>query len=78
MRNHGLFSKAARALDIAGWSRDAKTDVEVFRIVDVEGLTPLLDVLTDPPETRGGQAAPAANVPAIQPPLAIAGPTGTI
>ena len=52
IRNHGLFSKAERALDIAGWSERAKSDVEVFRIIDVEGLTPLLDVLTDPPARR--------------------------
>ncbi len=77
MRNHGLFSKASRALDIAGWSRDAKRDVEVFRIVDKEGLTPLLDVLTDPPEVRGGAATVAS--PAVEPqkPLAITGPPAT-
>jgi hypothetical protein len=75
IRNHGLFSKAERALSIAGWSERAKSDVEVFRLADVEGLTPLLDVLTDPP---GKQALPAAE-PEIttqpKPPLAIAGPS---
>ncbi|MBO0755203.1 MAG: hypothetical protein J2P54_05050 [Bradyrhizobiaceae bacterium] len=45
VRNHGLLSKAARALDIAGWSDKAQKDVEVFRLVDSEGLTPLLAVL---------------------------------
>lgn len=45
VRNHGLLSKAERALDIAGWSVKAKSDVEVFRLVDTEGLTPLLTVL---------------------------------
>jgi hypothetical protein len=45
VRNHGLLSKAERALDIAGWSPKAKSDVEVFRLVDTEGLTPLLTVL---------------------------------
>ena len=57
IRNHGLFSKAERALSIAGWSERAKSDVEVFRIVDVEGLTPLLDVLTDPPGIRRDNVA---------------------
>ena len=71
IRNHGLFSKAERALSIAGWSERAKSDVEVFRIVDVEGLTPLLDVLTDPPGKR--REAPAAEEPAAKP-LAIAPP----
>ena len=42
LRNHGLLSKAQRALDIAGWSVAAQRDVEVFRLVDCDGLTPLL------------------------------------
>ena len=45
IRNHGLLSKAQRALDIAGWSAAAQKDVEIFRLVDTEGLTPLLAVL---------------------------------
>jgi len=47
LRNHGLFSKAERALSIAGWSEDARRDIEIFPIVDVEGLTPLLMVLNE-------------------------------
>lgn len=47
LRNHGLFSKAERALSIAGWSAKARRDLEVFPIVDVEGLTPLLMVLNE-------------------------------
>ncbi|MEQ1695212.1 MAG: hypothetical protein ABL901_05150 [Hyphomicrobiaceae bacterium] len=47
MRNHGLLSKAQRTLDIAGWSAQAQTDVEIFRLVDTEGLTPLLSVLNE-------------------------------
>jgi hypothetical protein len=47
VRNHGLFSKAERALSIAGWSEDARRDIEIFPIVDVEGLTPLLMVLNE-------------------------------
>jgi len=53
LRNHGLFSKAERALQIAGWSERARSDIEIFRLVDTEGLTPLLMVLNagDPPRT---------------------------
>lgn len=47
LRNHGLFSKAEQALRIAGWSDQARRDVEIFRIVDVDGLTPLLMVLNE-------------------------------
>ena len=47
IRNHGLFSKAERALEIAGWSQRARDDIEIFRLVDAEGLTPLLMVLND-------------------------------
>jgi hypothetical protein len=47
LRNHGLFSKAERALTIAGWSEGARRDVEVYRLVNTEGLTPILDVLND-------------------------------
>ena len=45
IRNHGLFSKAERMLEIAGWSERARADLELFRLVDEEGLTPLLTVL---------------------------------
>lgn len=48
LRNHGLFSKAERVLTIAGWSEGAKRDIEIFRVVDQEGLTPLLVVLNEP------------------------------
>ena len=37
MRNHGLFSKAEQALKIAGWGEQARRDIEIFRLVDVEG-----------------------------------------
>jgi hypothetical protein len=47
VRNHGLFSKAERALQIAGWSEKARSDVEIFKLVDTEGLTPLLMVLNE-------------------------------
>ncbi len=75
IRNHGLFSKAERALTFAGWSERAKSDVEVYRISDVEGLTPLLDVLTDPAAARHTKhdtpppaAAPQAKTLALESP----------
>jgi hypothetical protein len=57
VRNHGLFSKAERALEFAGWSEVARKDIEVFRLMDSEGLTPLLMVLSQP-GGGGKQAAP--------------------
>jgi hypothetical protein len=61
MRNHGLFSKAERALEIARWSEAARSDVEIFRLVDREGLTPLLDVLNDPGEELPSRPLPGAR-----------------
>jgi hypothetical protein len=58
IRNHGLFSKAERALEIAGWSEGARSDVEIFRLVDSDGLTPLLMVLNEARPT-GGNEMPA-------------------
>ena len=40
LRNHGLLSKAQRALEIGGWSAAALGDPEIYRLVDPEGLTP--------------------------------------
>jgi hypothetical protein len=57
IRNHGLFSKAERALEIAGWSERARADVEIFRLVDTEGLTPLLMVLNEARSGKGNQAS---------------------
>ncbi|MEL6287362.1 MAG: hypothetical protein AAFQ42_07210 [Pseudomonadota bacterium] len=45
IRNHGLFSKAEAMLASAGWSEQARADVEVFRLIDTEGLTPILSAL---------------------------------
>jgi hypothetical protein len=56
IRNHALFSKAERALEFAGWSETARSDIEVFRLVDAEGLTPILMVLN---ESGGGKPVPA-------------------
>ncbi len=46
---------------IAGWSERARRDIEIFRLVDVEGLTPILMVLNedggpDPAQTEGSPA----------------------
>lgn len=57
VRNHGLFSKAERALQIAGWSENARNDIEIFKLVDAEGLTPLLMVLNEPHDTPLEQPA---------------------
>lgn len=64
IRNHGLFSKAEMALAITGWSEPARRDIEIFRLVDVEGLTPLLMVLNedggaDEVASEEGSPAPA-------------------
>ena len=67
IRNHGLFSKAERALQIAGWSQRARADIEIFKLIEADGLTPLLMVLGDahgPVNGHGsnglrGQANPA-------------------
>jgi hypothetical protein len=47
IRNHGLFSKAERMLEIAKWSEWARNDIEIYKLVDTEGLTPLLLVLNN-------------------------------
>ena len=62
IRNHGLFSKAERALEIAGWSPKARNDIEIFRLVDTEGLTPLLLALNEgrTPATAAPPAQPAS------------------
>jgi hypothetical protein len=61
VRNHGLFSKAQRALDIAGWSPRAQEDVEIYRLVDTDGLTPLLIVLNDAKPNTAARPAEAAE-----------------
>jgi hypothetical protein len=61
IRNHALFSKAERALEFAGWSETARKDIEVFRVVDAEGLTPLLMVLNEPGGTHQGRREPQAS-----------------
>ncbi len=61
LRNHGLFSKAERALQIAGWSERARNDIEIFRLVDTDGLTPLLMVLNAAGPPRTEDTVPAAT-----------------
>lgn len=61
MRNHGLLSKAQRALDIAGWSPASQRDVEIFQLVDTEGLTPLLTLLNEATLAKGAEAVEAAR-----------------
>ena len=53
-RNHGLFSKAERVLTITGWSQNATCDIEIFKLADTYGLTPLLAVLNDPESKADG------------------------
>ena len=65
IRNHGLFSKAERALEIAGWSEGARDDVEIFRLVDTEGLTPLLMVLNEARPARGSETPAPGQAPAV-------------
>ena len=61
LRNHGLLSKAQRALDIAGWSAPAQRDVEVFRLVDCDGLTPLLALFNAATLAKGVESIEAAR-----------------
>jgi hypothetical protein len=61
IRNHGLFSKALRALEIAGWSPKAREDIEIFTLVEAEGLTPLLMVLNERPDLHYGESSKAPS-----------------
>ena len=60
-RNHGVLSKAEVALASAGWGPRAQADIEVFVLIDTEGLTPLLEVLN---EMRTETGKPASDTPA--------------
>ncbi|MGH1351756.1 MAG: hypothetical protein ACRBBN_13265 [Methyloligellaceae bacterium] len=62
MKNHGLLSKCQRALDVSGWSKDAQKDIEVFRLTDTEGLTPLLIVLNESPHTSDNSPKPNVEI----------------
>ncbi len=65
IRNHGLFSKAERALEMADWSEGARRDVEIFRLVQTDGLTPLLMVLNESRPSGGTAAAPARQAQTV-------------
>ncbi len=61
VQNHGIFSKGKRALAIAGWSDGAQKDIEVFRLVQTEGLTPLLTVLNEAVLSRSNEEEGATD-----------------
>jgi hypothetical protein len=58
-RHHGLLSKAQRVLHIAGWSPAAQSEIEIFRLVDCEGLTPLLALFNEATLEKGAEAIEA-------------------
>ena len=60
-RQHGLLSKAQRVLDIAGWSIAAQNDVEIYRLVDCDGLTPLLALFNEATLVKGAEAIEAVR-----------------
>ncbi len=64
IRNHGIFSKAERAMQFAGWSLHARNDVEIFVIEATDGLTPLLMVLSDFGAPDASAPTPAKAQPA--------------
>ena len=66
LRNHGLFSKAERALEIAGWTERARADIEIFKLIASDGLTPLLMVLTEAHAGRHGVRASGKPVEAAK------------
>ena len=45
----------------AGWSSTAQADVEVFRLVDCEGLTPLLALFNAASLAKGMESIEAAR-----------------
>lgn len=78
IRNHGLLSKGRRLLDIAGWSEQAQQDMEVYRLVDTEGLTPLLTVLNE--ATLASENGEEDKLKVAEKPIAppqIEGPSGS-
>lgn len=65
--NVGLLKKAHRALEMAGWSSEASADPEIFRLVDADGLLPLLTILSErgePGNTDGPTPSAVPPVPA--------------
>lgn len=67
IRNHGLFSKAERMLEIADWSEWARNDIEIYKLVDTEGLTPLLLVLNNEVLNDGALSQDGPDIEVIIP-----------
>ncbi|MFY0612308.1 MAG: hypothetical protein JXQ99_12320 [Hyphomicrobiaceae bacterium] len=67
--NVGLIAKAHRALEMAGWSHGASDDPEIFRLVDVDGLLPLLTILSERGEPEAAESASASGTAAASPPV---------
>ena len=67
IRNHGLFSKAERMLEIAEWSEWARNDIEIYKLVDTDGLTPLLLVLNNEAYSEGSTEEKEPNIEVINP-----------
>ncbi len=67
IRNHGLFSKAERMLEIAEWSEWARNDIEIYKLVDTDGLTPLLLVLNNEAYSEGMPEGKEPNIEVIDP-----------
>ncbi|MGI9475834.1 MAG: hypothetical protein ACR2PI_03960 [Hyphomicrobiaceae bacterium] len=65
--NVGLLAKAHRALEMAGWSKDASDDPEIFRLVDSDGLLPLLTILSERGEPEPSDDG--TNITAAKPPV---------
>jgi hypothetical protein len=61
LRYHGLLSKAQRLLEIAGWSEAARRDAEVYRLVDCDGLTPLLALFSEATLAKGAESIALAR-----------------
>jgi hypothetical protein len=61
LRYHGLLSKAQRLLEIAGWSDAARRDAEVYRLVDCDGLTPLLALFSEATLAKGAESIALAR-----------------
>lgn len=53
--NVGLLKKAGRALEMAGWSAEASRDPEIFRLVESDGLLPLLMILSERGKKESGE-----------------------
>jgi hypothetical protein len=48
-------------LEYAGWSEWARNDIEIFKLVDTDGLTPLLMVLNNATDDSADNRATPSN-----------------